>query len=290
VFLADPVIARATLLYGLPVGGSRTQTTVNSFTWPLRDICIAIRKARWYEHFLWSELLPVSDRFSDHIHSQLFQEQTTSLWFAFVEIRIDREKHYGSILCCNVQKILEEYHRPTTGFTLAGIGSDKLVNIIHSRFCSVVVKNIFRPFIFTFIIYFSVVMLCGHENDILPTFRNVRCQRLFTEKSKRTWIDTSLFGIEKRRWKKASIVSNCSTVCYLSSQQSISLSEQLEEIICSAASTSTVPRFYHLEHFTLVAWSTSGVRPCLLVYSSKLQIYDVSTPQQTHTLRPYFPG
>jgi len=126
----------------------------------------------------------VLGRFSDHIHSQPFQEQTTSLWPAFVEIRIDREKHYGSILSCNVQKILEEYHRPTTGFTLAGIGSDKLVNIIHSPFCSVVVKDYFRHFIFTFIMYFSVAMLCGHDNDILPTFRNVRYSVFSPRKAK----------------------------------------------------------------------------------------------------------
>jgi len=99
----------------------------------------------------------------------------------------------------------------TTGFTLAGIGSDKLVNIIHSPFCSVVVNDYFRPFIFTFIMYFSAVMLCGNKNDILPTFRNVWYQRLFTEKSKRTWIDISLLGIKKRQWKNTSIVSNCST-------------------------------------------------------------------------------
>jgi len=161
MFLADPVIARATLLYGLPVSGSRTQTTANSFTWSVRVICFAIRKARLHEHFLWSELLPVLARFSDHIHSQPFQEQTMSKWLAFVEIRIDREEHYGSIACCNVPKILEEYYRPTTGFTLAAMSCDKLVKIIRSPFCSVVVKDYFRLFIFIFIMYFSVVMLCG---------------------------------------------------------------------------------------------------------------------------------
>ena len=51
---ADVVIARATFFYGLPVSGSRTQST--AFPWLLRDIRITIRKAWWREHILWSGL------------------------------------------------------------------------------------------------------------------------------------------------------------------------------------------------------------------------------------------
>ena len=141
VFLAYAIIARATFFCGLFVSGSRTHSTASSFPWLLRDICITIRKVWWHEHFLRSELLSILRRVSAHIHSQPLQKQTTSLWLAFVEIRIHTEDTTAALyVCCNVQKILAEYLRPTTGFTLAGISSEEPPSqhcpLVHSLFGS----------------------------------------------------------------------------------------------------------------------------------------------------------
>jgi len=100
-------------------------------------------------------LLPGLDSISEYLHSQPFQDQTSSSCLAFVEIMIHRDKRHGGNVCRNVH--LEEYHRPTTGFILAGVSSDELVNIVPSPFGSVVLKDYFQLFIFTFMMYFGVL-------------------------------------------------------------------------------------------------------------------------------------
>jgi len=119
------------------------------------------------------------------------------------------------------------------------ISSYELVNSTHILVGSVVVTDYF---IFAFI----VVAMRRHENDVPPTFGNVRYQSLFVEESKRTWINRLL--LRRRKKRRLCHTAPQYVICRVS-QHSIRKSVRMTwRIVCCVISSATVPRFHHLQH------------------------------------------
>jgi hypothetical protein len=153
-----------------------------------------------------------------------------------------RIKNHSSIIyvCCDVQKIVKKRlsKRMSTAIDKSCVCRCKFWRACQhcpSSVGSIVVKEYFRyfrHFIFTFILYFSVVMLSEHENDILSTFRNVWYQCLLLRKQY-IWNNISFFDIQNSQWKKNLIMSTVPQyICWVS-RASIRVSDVKNYIQCS---------------------------------------------------------